>query len=224
MTDNPLFKKPNTVNAPIPPAPIIPAAEPVEETAELPKVDELTMLKQRATMMGVKFSNNIGLEALRAKVNAAVEGEAPAAEDDEDEAESQDAPQAAPTKPEKPESIRQRMQAEQLKLVRVRVTCLDPKKKDLPGEIFTTGNKYIGTVRKFVPFGEMTDNGYHIPYIIYNMMKEREFVQIKTRKTPRGEIVETNTVREFALEVLPPLTEAELADMKAAQLSRGDHA
>lgn len=29
------------------------------------QVDEMTILKQRATMMGIKFSNNIGLEALR---------------------------------------------------------------------------------------------------------------------------------------------------------------
>lgn len=219
MADN-LFKKPDVAApATTPAAPVAPPLVDETETAELPKVDELSMLKQRATLMGIKFSNNIGLDALRLKVNAATQGEDTADESDDDEDEAETAAEPAP---EAPQSMRQRLQAEQLKLVRVRVTCLDPKKKDLPGEIFTVGNKYIGTIRKFVPFGEMTDNGYHIPFIIYNMMKEREFVQIKTRKTPRGPIVETSMAREFAMEVLPPLTEAEIADIKASQQSRGD--
>ena len=113
-------------------------------------------------------------------------------------------------------------QKEKMKLVRLRITNLDPKKKDLPGEILTVGNEYLGTVRKFVPFGEATDNGYHVPYCLYELMRDRKFLSIKTRKGPKGQtIVEQQMVREFALEILPPLTEAELARLSAAQLSAG---
>ena len=38
--------------------------------------DELTTLKARADLMGVTYHPNIGLEKLRAKVNATVEPEA----------------------------------------------------------------------------------------------------------------------------------------------------
>ena len=36
-----------------------------EVSTETPKPDELQMLKERARMMGIKFSNNIGLETLK---------------------------------------------------------------------------------------------------------------------------------------------------------------
>ena len=103
-----------------------------------------------------------------------------------------------------------------------RCTNFGQEKKDLPGEILTVANEYLGTVRKYVPFGEATDNGYHVPYCLYEMMRDRKFLSIKTRKGPKGQtIVEQQMVREFALEILPPLTEAELARLSAAQLSAG---
>ena len=40
--------------------------------------DELSVLKQRATMMGIQFSNNIGLETLRKKIEDKMEGRAEA--------------------------------------------------------------------------------------------------------------------------------------------------
>jgi hypothetical protein len=95
---------------------------------------------------------------------------------------------------------------------------MDPKKKDLSGEIFTVANRVVGAVKKFIPYGAATDNGYHIPNIIFKQLQERQFLNIKTRKDNRGRtIVETSMVREFALEVLPQLTPQELAKLAAAQ-------
>ena len=193
-------------------------AAPVEQ-AQQPS--ELDMLKSRAKLMGIPFSNNIGLDALKTKIEehkqaseAKTQTQAPA-QIDEQQPENQ-------TKKTKTLSLRAHLQKEKMKLVRLRITNLDPKKKDLPGEILTTGNEYLGTVRKFVPFGEATDNGYHVPYCLYEMMRDRKFLSIKTRKGPKGQtIVEQQMVREFALEILPPLTEAELARLSAAQLSAG---
>ena len=195
----------------------------LEEQAQQPS--ELDMLKSRAKLMGITFSNNIGLDALKTKIEEhkqASEAKTQTqtlTQTNEQQPEVQTENQ---TKKTKTLSLRAHLQKEKMKLVRLRITNLDPKKKDLPGEILTVGNEYLGTVRKFVPFGEATDNGYHVPYCLYELMRDRKFLSIKTRKGPKGQtIVEQQMVREFALEILPPLTEAELARLSAAQLSAG---
>jgi len=107
-----------------------------------------------------------------------------------------------------------------LALVRCRISNLDPKKADLPGEIITVGNSQIGVVRKFVPFGEQTDNGYHIPKIIYDFLKERRFLNITThRGKGKGETISVKQqwLPEFSLEVLPPLTKEELEELAQQQ-------
>lgn len=181
--------------------------------------DELSVLKQRATMMGIQFSNNIGLETLRKKIEDKMEGRA----------EADAAPQINPlagettTQPVKRKTLRQKLYDEQMKLVRIRVTNLDPKKKDLPGEVITVANEHLGTVRKFVPFGEVTDDGYHVPYCIYRFMEKRKFLNIRIVKDRRTgqERVESNWVKEFALEVLPQLTPQQIANLKTAQIAAG---
>ena len=181
--------------------------------------DELTMLKQRASMMGIQFSNNIGLETLRKKIEDKMEGRA----------DSDAAPQINPlagettAQPVKRKTLRQKLYDEQMKLVRIRVTNLDPKKKDLPGEVITVANEHLGTVRKFVPFGEVTDGGYHVPYCIYRFMEKRKFLNIRIVKDRRTgvERVESNWVKEFALEVLPQLTPQQIANLRTAQIAAG---
>ena len=195
----------------------------LKEQAQQPS--ELDILKSRAKLMGITFSNNIGLDALKTKIEehkqaseAKTQTQA-LAQTNEQQTDVQTENQMKKTKTL---SLRAHLQKEKMKLVRLRITNLDPKKKDLPGEILTVGNEYLGTVRKFVPFGEATDNGYHVPYCLYELMRDRKFLSIKTRKGPKGQtIVEQQMVREFALEILPPLTEAELARLSAAQLSAG---
>jgi hypothetical protein len=202
-----------------PPAP--PALE--SEDAPATQVTELEMLKNRARLMGVTFSNNIGVEALRARVQAKLDGEQVDKQEPAQE-EIQEAPQksVAPAQADAPKapvkSFRQQQIEEQMRLVRLRITNLDPRKKDLPGEIFTFANRVIGGVKKFIPYGAVTDNGYHVPYCIYQQLKEREFVNITTRKNSKGQmVVESAMAREFALEVLEPLTTAELSRLAAAQ-------
>ena len=106
---------------------------------------------------------------------------------------------------------RDKQMSEQMKLVRIRIACLNPQKAHVQGEIITVGNRFVGTVRKYVPFGEMTDNGYHVPYIIYTQLKSRQFNQVTTKKGPNGRVLPIQRlVHEFAIEVLDPLTPAEL--------------
>lgn len=185
--------------------------------------DELTLLKQRASLMNIQFSNNIGVDALRKKIAAAQEGK-------EEEPEVTIAPAVNPLAVDEPVvpvketegQMRRRIRLEQTRLVRVRIQNLDPKKKDLPGEVITVANEYMGTVRKFVPFGEATDGGYHIPYCIYEFLKARKFLNIRTTRGKKGqEKIEQSWVREFAIEVLPALTEEELYKLGQAQLAAG---
>lgn len=186
------------------------ASEAVEVVA-----DERTLLMARARMLGIQFSNNISLEKLRERIAAATTDGGPSTTDSEDTAKTD----AKLT----PAERRQRMRERELALVRIRITCLDPKKADVPGEIITVGNDVLGMVRKYVPFGEVTEDGYHVPFIIYNLLKERQFLQIRTRKHPTTgvPIVEQQWVREFAIEVLPQLTQEELNRLAAVQAAAG---
>lgn len=182
-------------------------------------VDELAMLKQRAKIMGITFSNNIGLEALRQKIEAKMSGDA-----DPDDA-TPAAPLVDPSAPVartngKTPTIRQYLMANEMKLVRLRIANLDPKKKDMPGDFFTVANEHLGTVTKYVPFGEATDDGYHVPHCIYKMLKAKKFLNIRTytdKSNGNAIKVEQRWANEFALEVLPPLTQEELAKLAAAQ-------
>lgn len=194
---------------------------------ELNTPDELTLLKQQASLMGITFSNNIGVEALRKKIQAKMEETADTTDEDGNELpQSQEANPLAPAAPvakpgKRTPSLSEYLQAEALKLVRIRISCMDPKKQDLPGEIFTVANEHIGTVKKFVPFGEQTDGGYHVPNCIYEFLKNREFLHVQTR-TVNGQIeTKTRWVREFSIEVLDPLTDDEIAALAADQRATG---
>lgn len=198
------------------------------------KVDELAILKQRAKLLGVTFSNNIGVDALREKIEAKMNEDAAAAQTKSETSlppppadpveRGEDGEVPAPVVKEKKLTLRNMMIRDNMKLVRIRLTCLDPKKKEWPGEILTVANEHLGTVSKYIPFGEATDNGYHVPYCIYKMLKNRKFLSIRTYKdrSNGNQIkVEQRWANEFAIEVLDPLTPDELAKLAAAQTAAG---
>jgi len=174
--------------------------------------DELTLLKRQARAMGIPFSNNIGVETLRAKIKAAMEGETEKEKTLENQA--MEDPQK---KPVKKLSLREKLRRENLALVRVRVTNLDPKERDLPGEIFTVANEYVGTVRKYVHFNVP----WHVPKCIYKMIRNQKFLNIRVYKQNGREMVETSWSPKYSVEVLPPLTEEELQKLAVAQRSKG---
>lgn len=175
-------------------------------------------LKSKARMMGIDFSNNIGTETLRERINAQLEPvtEQPAAE----EASTNPLAGSAPVKKK---TLRQMQHDEQMKLVRIRIQCLDPKKKDLPGEVITVANEYLGTVKKFVPYGEHTEDGYHVPYCIWRMLEKRKFLNIRTVKDRRTglERVDSTWAKEFAIEVLPQLSVEQIKQLATAQRAAG---
>lgn len=195
-------------------------------SADAQAVDELTFLKERAKVMGIPFSNNISLETLRKRVGDKMEGKDepevnPLAGDSEIAAIT-----AAPKKLDAKQNalaLRKLMLREQMKLVRVRITNMDPKKKDLPGEIWTVSNEYLGNVRKMIPYGEQTDDGFHIPYCLFRLLQSKRFLHIRTVKdrVTGLERQEKQWVKEFSLDVLPDLTKEELARLAATQAAAG---
>jgi hypothetical protein len=197
-----------------------------DEQDVLTEADELKLLKERAALMGIKFSNNISIDTLKAKIDEKMNGgktdEAPAAVATPLEANPLIGQNAAPAKVK---SLRQHLRDEEMKLLRVRITNMDPKKADLRGEVLCVANEYLGNVKKFIPYGEATDNGYHIENCLYKTLRDREYLQVREVKgdksngnTPR---IEKRWVREFAIEILPPLTAKELQELKVAQLAAG---
>ena len=164
-------------------------------------MNEIDLLKQRADLMGIRYKSNIGPEALKKKIaDFGTSNKVSEPEDVETE-----------------QNMRDRIQKEQLALIRCRINNLNPAKVDIPGEIVTVANRYLGTVRKYVPFGEQTQEGYHIPKVLLDDLRGRQFQQISTRKV-RGQVVQTTRmVPEFSVEILPPLKKAELEDLAVRQ-------
>lgn len=163
---------------------------------------ELEVLKDRAKQMGIEFHPNIGLDKLKAKVNGALAPE----------------PVEEPTSPQKEtktqRTVRLRKQAH--KLVRIRVACMHPDKKEYEGEIITASNSAVGSIKKYVPFNN--DEGWHVPQIILNVMKERKCQVFTWVKDSRGNKVKRGKeINEFAIEILPDLTPAELQELKERQ-------
>ena len=165
--------------------------------------DELTALKQRADLLGISYHPSIGLEKLRDKVNASITTtEEPKAEPVQAAAESENAK-------------RIRLRNEAAALVRIRITCMNPAKKEWDGEIITAGNATVGTFKKFIPFN--VDDGWHVPNIIYKQLRDR-MCQIFVTKTVNGNKTRTGKmIKEFAIEVLPQLTTEELAELARRQ-------
>lgn len=174
---------------------------------------ELILLKERADMMGIAYHPSIGVEKLKAKIDAKLTGIA----DTTDES-GEAAPEAPVVAAPLSEYAKNKgLRDDSLRLIRVVVNCMNPAKQAWEGEIFTVSNRVIGTVRKYVPFN--LEAGYHIPYAIFEQLQERRcqtfFTHTDTRtkiKTRKGKLI-----KEFNLVIMPPLTEAELNELATQQ-------
>ena len=177
---------------------------------------EREALKARCQLLGIQTQGNQSNETLRALIRAKQE--------DMDAAARQTNPaafdEAVVTSEGRTPSLREYLKSEALKLVRVRISCMNPQLAKLGSVIITTGNEYIGTVRKAVFFGEKTENGYHIPQIILNVLQRRKFQQIVEERGHQGHMVpRARWMKEFNIEILPPLTQKELNALKDRQLA-----
>lgn len=187
-----------------------------QETTAVDVKQEREALKARCQLLGIQTQGNQSNETLRALIRAK--------QDEMDAAARQANPaafdEAVETSEGRTPSLREYLKTEALKLVRVRISCMNPQLAKMGSVIITTGNEYTGTVRKVVFFGEKTENGYHIPQIILNVLQRRKFQQVVEERNHKGHLVpRARWMKEFNIEILPALTQKELNALKDRQLA-----
>lgn len=104
------------------------------------------------------------------------------------------------------------------KLIRVIVRPNDPIKRDNSGEIFTVINTSLNNgkaFKKYVPFNN--EEGWHVPNIILNMIKSAEVNIFKSARRNGQDVMETQTIKAYMVEVLPALTQEELDTLSSTQ-------
>ena len=187
-------------------------ASDTEESDQEPSEEQMILddLKNRAKQLGITFHPSIGIPKLREKIQEAL---------------ASDNTQPATEKPvaiKKDDTGRASKKAAALKLIRVNIGCLDPLKKAHQGDWFITGNSVIGTVKRFVPFNV----DWHVPQIILNMIREKEFLSITTSRDDKGfEIINKRLTKTYTVSLLEPLSEQELKELAQRQaLARGEAA
>ena len=177
------------------------------------KQQEFEQLKARADLLGVKYHPSISYEKLLEKVKAHQAAQDQGAGDDVTT--NEPAAVAAPVETET--QRKRRLRDEASKLVRIRVTCMNPLKKEWDGEIIEAGNSVVGSFKKYVPFNG-ADEGWHVPNIIYQVMKDRQCQAFTNDRSRHGVTVRKGKmIKEFAIEVLPQLTEGELKELARLQ-------
>jgi hypothetical protein len=184
-------------------------------------VDELGLLKQRADIMGIKYHPNIKLDSLKAKVTAKLEGTSDEHAEEEAETiaaanESMVAKTFTPMHRETPAELKAKRKQECLRLVRIRLACMNPVKANMKGDIFSVGNAEIGMIKKFVPFN--AEQGWHVPNLILQEIRNKQFVTHYETKVGGKSVMKTRLIPEYSVEILDPLTPEELKDLANRQL------
>lgn len=198
-----------------------------EITSEEP-MDELSLLKERATLMGIRFSPNIGIDTLKARIEEKMaspqtrefsESSSYAQEEYASIEAAQQAAAGAKVEPKAQPSAHQQRMARRdkaLKLVRIRVANMNPLNSNLKGDIFSAGNSELGMIKKFVPFN--AEQGWHVPQIILDVIRNKKFMTHYEVKIGNKKVKRNKLVPEYSVEILPPLTPEELEALKQRQL------
>lgn len=199
-------------------------------------------LKEQCKLLGIDFHPATGakklaemIEAFKAEKNGEEAPETPAEPEKETAPEPEKATdpepevkKAAPAPPkhrrrvdETPGQKKTRLRKAATRLVRVRITCMNPNKRDWPGEIISVGNRSIGTVKKFIPFN--AEEGYHVPQVLLDFLEAREFQTFVSVKVGnKGQTVKRGKlVKEFAIQRLPELTDEEVKELARKQSMAG---
>lgn len=129
----------------------------------------------------------------------------------------------APDAPVKQKVIKDKALArkEATRLIRVRVTNMDPTKTKHTAQTFGFSNSVVGTIQRVVPLD--IEEGFHIPQVLIEVIKSAKYRQTRYRTiNHRGqeqEVPYSVEVPSFSVEVLPPITAKELHDIKQRQMA-----
>lgn len=181
-------------------------------------MSELTLdeLKNQAKELGIKFSPNIGYEALQQKIKDAQE--APVEEVEDAPTVNNEVPTDDPVL--EAARLRKKAREEALKLVRCKIVNNDPNKNDLQGDYYTVANSVIGKVTKYVPFRGKAAESWHIPMCIYNFLVTKKYVNIGGVSNDKADLSNMDRAQEmpeFSITILPPLTKEELEQLAKEQ-------
>lgn len=162
--------------------------------------NELTSLKQRADLMGIKYNANVTVESLKEKINEKLNNNKETVDESSDDFDIN------------------KYRKEQLKLIRCRINCLDAEKNDVQGMFISVCNKYLGKITKYIPIHMAADSaGYHIPYCIYKSIKN-DYKYISRSKHNGSDLqYDIDEKPLFDIVVLPPLTKKELEELASEQ-------
>lgn len=109
-----------------------------------------------------------------------------------------------------------RKRKEAHKLILVRITCMNPVKKELQGEVFTVSNDLF-TIKRMIPFhGEPT----HIEIAFLDVLRERKFQQFREQRKSSltdAPMQQGYLVPEFAIEVMEALSKEQLEQLALEQ-------
>lgn len=171
----------------------------LQDDLDMDTPDEASELRSRLDLMGITYRANATVESLRSTLDKALAEQKPKVV----------ASQA---------SVEAQMRKDLSKLIRVRVTCMNPNKKNVPGEYVSFMNGVMRRpITKYVPFNALP---FHLPACIVNTIKGRVFVE--SRQEGRGVNLRNILIekKEFAIEILDPLTPEELKALAQDQKAR----
>ncbi len=190
------------------------------------KQKRIEALKEKCDEYGITYAPQAGESKLQQLLDAyykeqeelsGMQNNVTTADVDETEEET-----STDEKPLTKAELYEQVKREATKLIRVRITCMDPAFKKRKSDLFKVSNKAIGIVGRCVQFdGKPT----HVEQVILDVMRAKRFQMfeeetVQTAFGPR-KVKKGRQVPSFAIEVLSPLTEKELKELAADQAARG---
>jgi len=159
----------------------------------------IVQLKEQALTLGISHSPNIGPDTLEAKIKGHIA-------------------QLEQIKTPDEQELREAKTKDASKLIRIIATCMNHQKtksSERQGEYVMGGNSQTGSLKRFIPYGHPV----HIEQLLLNVLKEKKYQQRFGKGNQQSRLVQ-----EFAIDVLPDLTPAEVDDLKKIQAIRAESA
>lgn len=189
--------------------------------------EQVKVLRGQADKLGLKYHHKHGADALRAMVGAHLLEDPSRAGLLLADGDTLHIPASAPKLEVKPNLEYIPMTGDEYKKIsqksarikvgalrRIKFTNMNPTKKGWPGEFISVGSAKLGSFKKYVFFN---GEDYHVPQIIYDVMKERQCSSFYTVKTRGGDVRKSKLINEYAIVDLPPLTQVELKALSDRQ-------
>lgn len=171
-----------------------------------PEAEELLELKKQAEALGISVHPAAKAQTIRDKI-AAHEANAIASEEPTETTVS--APQA------RSQRTARAIRDEAFQLIRCKISCMNPLKREWESEPFTFGNSVIGSQTRVIPY----DQEWHVPRMLLNLLENRKYQAFRTKRNPQTGIKyrQGYLAKEYVIEILPSLNEEELKELARRQ-------